>query len=159
MVDARAVCAAAGTAHCLGVSRGSVRRHYFHYPGFRHVQLPGGVLSPAMLLAGRAAALESVQQLRPPLPRPVEHNGPLSAFAHLPASPPDVVVVVLRSGAPVLGRAGDVLSGPSLDPPPAGGGAGGSDLLVQRAVSELPNVAEPYRHIPFRSKEHRLREG
>ena len=100
-----------------------------------------------MLLAGRAAALESVQQLRPALPGPVEHAGPLPALAHLPAAAFDVVFVVLLPGAPVLGRAGDVFSGPSLDQSPAGGGAGGRDLLVQRVVAELPDVAEPHRHV------------
>ena len=108
---------------------------------------PVAYLSPAMLLAGRTAALESVQPLRPSLPGPVEHADPLPALAHLPAAALDVVFVVLLSGAPVLGRAGDVFPGPSLDPPPAGGGAGGSDLLVQRAVAELPDVAEPHRHV------------
>src|ERR1035441_767711 len=147
MADARPVCAAVGNAHCRDVSRGALRRHHLHYPGFRHVQLPGGLLSPAMLLAGRAAALEFVQQLRPPLPGPVEHADALSAFTHLPSPAPDLVFVVLLSGTSFLGRAGDVLSGPSLDPSPAGGGAGGSHLLLQRVDVELPDVAEPYRHL------------
>src|ERR1035438_1088850 len=147
MADARPVCAAAGNAHCRGVSRDALRRHHLHYSGLRHVQLPGGLLSPAMLLARRASALESVQQLRPPLPGPVEHADTLSALTHLPASPPDLVVIVLLPGTPVLGRAGNVFSGAPLDPSSAGSGAGRSDLLLQRLVTELPDVAEPHRHV------------
>ena len=129
------------------LSRRAPGRHHLHHPGFRHVQLSGGLLSPAMLLARRTAALESVQQLRASLPGPVEHADPLPALAHLPAAALDLVAVVLLPGAPVLGRAGHVLSGPALDQPPAGGRAGGGDLLVQRVVAELPDVAEPRSHV------------
>src|ERR1035437_3534630 len=147
MADARPVCSASWTAYPRYLPRCAPGRHHLHYPGLRHVQLPGGVLSPAMLLAGRVAALESVRPLRGSLSGPMEHADPLPALVDLPAPAFDVVFVVLLSGAPVLGRVGDVFSRPSLDPPPAGGGAGGSDLLVQRVVAELPDVAESYSHV------------
>src|SRR5208282_184881 len=143
MADARVVCPAIGAAPRRHLSWSAGRRHHLHFPRFWNVQLPGGLLSATMLLAGRVATVEPFQQLWPALPGAVEHAYPLPLLAHLSAAAFDLVVVVLLPGASILGRAGDVFPGPELDQSPACRRAGGGDFLLQRLVTQFPHVAEP----------------
>ena len=144
LADRWPVRAASGTADCRHVPRRALGKHYLHYQGFRDVRLSTGVLPPAKLLARRAAALESVQQLRAAFPGPVEYADPLPALTHLPAPALNLVAVVLLPGAHVLGRHGHVFPGLSLDWAPMGGSVGRGDLLVQRVDFECADVAEYY---------------
>src|ERR1035441_4566568 len=144
MANLRPGCVPAWAAGRYDFSGGAAGRHYVHYPRLRPLRLPLGLLSPPMLLAGRTAAVESLQPLRRSLSGAVEHAGPLPAFADLPAAALDMVIVVLLSAAPGLVRTGDVFPGLSLDEPAAGGRVGGGHLRIQWVVVECPDVAEQF---------------
>src|ERR1017187_8406238 len=142
MADTPPLCSDSRAAYCCHVSRRALGQHHFYHPGFRDVRLSAGVLPPAKLLARRAAALESVQQLRAAFPGPVEYADPLPALTHLPAPALNLVAVVLLPGTPVLGRHRHVFPGLSLDWAPMGGSVGRGDLLVQRVDFKCADVAE-----------------
>src|ERR1035441_1600432 len=147
MADTPPLCSDSRAAYCCHVSRRALGQHHFRHPGFRDVRLSAGVLSPAKFLARRAAALESLQQRRAALPGPVEYADPLPPLAHLPAAALNLVSAVLLSGTPVLGRAGHVLPGVSLDRAAMGSRLGRAYLRVQRADAECPDVAEYCCHV------------
>lgn len=113
--------------------------------GLRLVWLPAGASLAPKPLAGRVAALESLQQLRAALPRPVEHDVFVPAIDH-PCRPAASVVcksVLFGSSAP--GWFGDVLSCAKMDREFPRGVSSRNRLRIQRPDSVLVDVAQQHR--------------
>ena len=84
-------------------------------PRLRRAGLSGRRLAQRNLLAGRMAAVESLQQLRHTVPRAMGRDGALPALAHLPAAAAALVTGSLLPAAPLARRRGHAPPRPALD--------------------------------------------
>ena len=83
-----------------------------------------------------------------PFWNPFNHFGlPFLAQWNTLALYPPALIYLLLPGSPILGRIGHVLPGSGLDGASTCRRSGGDYFLVQRVELELPDVAEPHRHI------------
>src|SRR5205823_9393519 len=104
-----------GAAYSRGISAGRSWAADLRCARFRFFCLSAGIFSARMFLARRIAIVEPLQQLRCSVSGAVEHHAALSTSFDLPASATELVAELLLFAAPVLGRAGHVFSGASLD--------------------------------------------
>src|SRR5476651_957525 len=108
MVQAFAVWNFTRTAGFCVVPAGVARPANVHRPRLWIFCLSAGALSARMFLARRAADVESLQLLRHPLPRAMEHHAALPAVADLPDAPARMVVEFFLPAAFVVRRIGNV---------------------------------------------------
>ena len=144
-MDAAAFCRRARAADLRGLSQSCPRTANLHPPRLWFVRLSAGVVSSRLFLARRSAAVESVQQSRPALPRAMEHAHPLPRLFALSAVPDAVVVECLLSLASLAGGSGHVLAGLSLDRQPHGCGGGRHRVCLQWPHAQCADVAQQHR--------------
>ena len=117
----------------------------FVYRDFGLFSYPDCVSFAGKLLAWRAAAVESAEQLRHAFPGAMEHPGALSAGLVLSAVPAFVVAGSVLPAAPVLGRPGNVLVRATADAKSPGRRVCRNCFRLQRAHAEQPGLAGNHR--------------
>ena len=145
MVYAGPIPRAAGAVPFSRVSGGRPWQPHVLLPRLRALRLPAGAVSTRLLLARRDSALESLQLLRPPAPRAVEHHVPLPRRAHLPARSDAVGAGPVQSRAPHARRRGGVSPRSPLDQQPLRRVRRRPGLRLQRLHPPRRHVAEQHR--------------
>src|SRR5262245_45818201 len=135
-----------GPAHRSHLPASAARPSNFRGSGLWLFRLSPRLLPAGMFLARPPPLVESIQQLRHPVPRTVEYHAIISPGTHLSFVASHLVTWAVQSYSSFPGRVRHVPAGPPMGGKSLGGGHRRCRLQFQWSDAQFPDVAEPHCH-------------